>query len=868
MKISRLHSLAPSTGRGRFVYLGLLGLTFLLFTACAPPDGDANSNAAAGGDAGSPPDVRAEIWPAGQSPVGLDPDIEAKVDEVLASMTVQQKVGQVIQSEIRHTTPEDVKTYHLGSVLNGGGSHPGGDKHATPEDWLALADAYWDAAADTSDGAPAIPILWGVDAVHGHNNVIGATLFPHNVGLGATRDADLLREIGAATAREVAVTGLDWDFAPTLAVVRDDRWGRTYEGYSEDPAVVAELGAAYIEGVQGAVGDDFLGQGHILATAKHYLGDGGTQEGIDQGDNLASEEDLRDIHGAGYVTALQAGAQTVMASFSGWHGKKMHGNEGLLTDVLKTQMGFDGFVVGDWNGHGQVAGCTNGNCAQALIAGVDMFMVPEDWKELIENTIAQVESGQIPMERLDDAVRRILRVKHRFGLFDSERRAIRPSERPLAGKTELIGAAEHRAVARRAVRESLVLLKNSDGILPLDPSKKILVAGTTADDLGQQAGGWTITWQGTGNQNADFPGATSIWKGFEEAIKAGGGKATYSADGSFKSRPDVAVVVFGEGPYAEMQGDRLTMQYSPEDDSDIELLRKLQADGIPTVSVFLTGRPMWVNPHLNASDAFVVAWLPGTEGAGVADVLVANADGTPRHEFRGKLPYSWPKSVLQAVINQHPAVHEKDGGEPLFAFGFGLGYGDDGALAELSEEVELKAGPQPARNFFVSGPVPPWQVKAEGVDVKPVDRTVQEDARAATWPGDAEGSVALHSDQSFDLRREANAELSLAFDVKVETAPTAPVHLSVDSAPGQYPTEGDGSFDVTELLPAAGGDWKTVRIALNCFGFAGANLQEVHAAWKISTNGDLALRFAEVKLVSKADGDAPCPQMPSTEEGN
>ena len=415
---------------------------------------------------------------------------------------------------------------------------------------------------------------------------------------------------------------------------------------------------------------------------------------------------------------------------------------------------------------------------------------------------------------------------------------------------------EHRII------EKWLAKQNANAVLPLNPAQTVLVAGDGANNLGKQAGGWTITWQGSGNENSDFPGATSIWQGVVEAIEAGGGKAIYSIDGSFHQKPDVAVVVFGEDPYAEMQGDRLTMQYSPKDDSDLELLKKLQGDGIPTVSVFLTGRPMWVNPHLNASDAFVVAWLPGTEGAGVADVLVANADGTPRHEIGGKLPYAWPSSVLQAVINHNPAAHEKDGGKPLFAYGFGLGYGDDGSLAELSEVVELKAGPQPARNFFVSGPVPPWNVAAEGVTVEPVDRLVQEDARAVTWPGDAEASVSLHSDESFDLRREANAELSLAFDVMVEIAPSAEVRLGVVGAAGQYPTEGDGSLDVTKLLPAVGGDWKTVRIALNCFGFVGANLQEVHSPWKLSTTGDLALRFAEVRLVSKADGEAPCPQVP------
>jgi len=404
------------------------------------------------------PVIHPERWPALSSPVPPDPKMESAIDELLARMSVEEKVGQVIQGEIRHVTPADIKAYHLGSVLNGGGSHPGNAKHTDPEDWLALADTYWEASMDTSGGAAAIPIIWGTDAVHGHTNVIGATVFPHNIGLGATRNPELIRRIGEVTAAEIAVTGLDWDFGPVVAVVRDDRWGRTYESYSEDPGIVRAYAIEMVKGLQGVAGTPgFLDGRHVVATAKHFLGDGGTAGGKDQGDNPSSEAELRDIHGAGYFSAIEAGVQTVMASFSSWRGHKIHGSSELLTDVLKERLGFDGFVVGDWNAHGQVEGCANDSCAAAFNAGIDLFMAPEDWKALWKNTLAQVTSGEISRERLDDAVRRILRVKMRAGLFERGK----PSSRPSAGDLKLFGSPKHRAVAREAVRESLVLLKNN-----------------------------------------------------------------------------------------------------------------------------------------------------------------------------------------------------------------------------------------------------------------------------------------------------------------------------------------------------------------------------------------------------------------------
>ncbi len=812
--------------------------------------------------------VDSESWPRIGSPLPPDPAIESAIDELLAKMTVEEKVGQVIQPQVNKVTPEEVKTYHLGSVLNGGGGWPGGDKYATPGDWLALADAFWEASMDTSDGGQAIPIIWGLDAVHGHNNVIGATLFPHNVGLGAADNPELIRRIGEVTAREVAVTGQDWNFGPTVAVARDGRWGRAYESYSEGPEIVSAYAAAMVEGLQGTPGaEGFLDERRVIATVKHFLGDGGTERGVDQGENLASEAELRDVHGAGYRTGLAAGAQTVMASYNSWHGRKMHGHRELLTGVLKERMGFDGFVVGDWNAHGQVPGCTNDSCAAAFNAGVDMFMVPDDWKGLYENTLAQVRSGEIAAERLDDAVRRILRVKMRAGLFERGK----PSSRPLGGRTELLGSPEHRAVARQAVRESLVLLKNNGGVLPLAPGARVLVAGDGADDIGKQTGGWTITWQGTGNTNDDFPGATSIWAGIREAVEAAGGTAVLSPDGSYEEKPDVAIVVFGEDPYAEFLGDRSSIAYSPGDESDLELLRRLRSEGVPVVSVFLTGRPLWVNPELNASDAFVAAWLPGSEGGGVADVLVAGRDGEPRHDFRGRLSFSWPKSPDQAVLNRGD-----EGYDPLFAYGYGPSYAEPAEVGALSEDagdfvtasrtVYFDAGSVAPWRLFV-GDEANWMVPADaaaaatqGSDhlvLRAVDRRGEGDARAARWSGAAPAAVYLMAGESIDLGRETNGAMAMAFDARVDEAPAGRVLMRMGCG-----AECGGAVDLTERLAAlAPGQWETVAVRLRCFAQAGVDMSRLAMPFALASDGRMRLSFSDVRLVPSEESPADCPPV-------
>lgn len=803
----------------------------------------------------------ASLWPEKQSPLN-GPDAYADdIEALMAEMSVEEKVGQLIQPELRNVTPEDVKRYHLGSILNGGGSFPGGNKNASADAWLALADDFYRASLDDSDGHVAIPIVWATDAVHGHNNVKGATLFPHNIALGATRNPDLIRRIGEVTAREVAVTGLDWNFSPTLAVARDDRWGRTYEAYAEDPEILYEYGKAMVTGLQGEVNtEDFFARGHLWATAKHFIADGGTEGGIDRGDAKISEAELRDLHAAGYFGALDAGVQTVMASFSSWQGDKLHGHRYLLTDVLKGQLGFDGLIVGDWNGHEFVDGCRQDSCPQAINAGLDIFMVPDQWRALHANTVAQVKSGEISEARLNDAVRRVLRVKFRSGMFDKGL----PSERYYAGESELLGSPEHRAVARQAVRESLVLLKNNDQLLPLSPGGDVLVAGDGADNIGKQAGGWTLTWQGTGNTNDDFPGATSIYDGIVAAVEAAGGSAELSVDGTYSAKPDVAVVVFGEDPYAEMQGDRAHLDY--ESDTDLALLKRLQSEGIPVVSIFLTGRPLWVNPEINASDAFVVAWLPGSEGAGVADVIFRDEAGDVAYDFTGKLSFSWPARANQTPLNRAGEY------EPLFPYGYGLTYADEGDLNALSENSGLSLSQAETRlPLFDSRPIEPWQLvlsdvserslvvtgseaSLPGIGVTSVDREFQEDSRHLRWTGAGVAEVALRSEGRVDLSAYRD-EGVLLIDLNVGATPSGPVSLGMRC--GQ---DCVGSVEISEWLKThADGEWHTLALDVDCLLAKGVNPSMVLSPLYIEADNELELTLNDIRLATEYEGKGICP---------
>ncbi|TQM08272.1 exo-1,4-beta-glucosidase [Stenotrophomonas maltophilia] len=795
-------------------------------------------------------------WPQVTWPLAADPALEKRITDLMAGMTVEEKVGQLVQGDIASLTPDDVRRYRLGSILAGGNSDPGGRYDASPAEWLALADAFYDASMDTSKGGKAIPLLFGIDAVHGQSNIIGATLFPHNIGLGATRSPELLRKIGGITALETRVTGMEWTFAPTVAVPQDDRWGRSYEGYSESPEVVASYAGAMVEGLQGRVGTpEFLDGRHVIASVKHFLGDGGTTDGKDQGDTRISEPDLVRIHAAGYPPAIAAGAQTAMASFNSVNGEKMHGHRHYLTDVLKGRMNFGGFVVGDWNGHGQVKGCTTTDCPATINAGLDMAMASDSWKGFYETTLAAVKDGRITPQRLDDAVRRILRVKFRLGLFE----AGRPSTRAVGGQFALIGAPAHRAVARQAVRESLVLLKNQNGVLPLSPKQRILVAGDGANDVGKQAGGWTLNWQGTGTTRKDFPNADSIYEGIANQARAAGGEAVLAVDGRYAVKPDVAVVVFGEDPYAEFQGDRPTLAYKPGNETDLALLKRLKADGIPVVAVFLSGRPLWVNREINAADAFVAAWLPGSEGAGIADVLLRGSDGRVQHDFKGKLSFSWPRTATQYANN----VGQKDY-DPLFAFGFGLTYADNGDLAALPEASGVTGNEGATGVFFARGDAGPGmalrleQGAGQGLTVTRVpdalpddrlkitgvDHLAQEDGRRLAWSGKGEAVAALQSHTALDLQRESNGDLMLLTTLRVDAAPEGEAWLSVGCGVGCSARIAIGP----SLAALPQGQWKRVGVPLKCLAKAGAKLDAIDRPWSVVTADAMTISVSRVAL--------------------
>lgn len=565
-------------------------------------------------------------------------DVEERIDALISQMTLDEKVAQMVQPEQDDIGLAEIKRYGVGSILSGGGSAPAIGNSA--EDWQNHINGMKQAALDSRLG---IPLLYGVDAVHGHSNVDGATIFPHNIGLGSANDEDLMTRMGAVVAEEVRATGIQWTFAPTLANPQNELWGRTYEGFGEDAELVAKLGAAFTKGVQGETdSEDFLTGTHALATAKHYIGEGYTKAGINQGDVEMPEDEfeklLDDTLLVPYKAALDEGVRTVMVSFNSVNGLKCHENGYLINDVLKGELGFTGLVVGDYNGVQQVSGADyKEQIANAVNAGVDLLMEPYSWREVIKHLNASARDGSISMERIDDAVRRILRVKFEAGLFEEE--IASDEEAELMAK---FGSDEHREIAREAVRKSMVLLKNDEvngktAMEALADSKNILVVGTKADDIGTQCGGWTISWQGSTGNTIE---GTTILEGLQNA--AGDRTVTHSAVGDTTGEEDAIVVVVGEVPYAETEGDRSTSSLTITNSDKIiidnmqDSIKEARAKGVPVIMLLLTGRPVTIADYVDQFDAIVEAWLPGTEGDGVADVLLGDYD------FTGTLTYTWP----------------------------------------------------------------------------------------------------------------------------------------------------------------------------------------------------------------------------------
>ncbi len=843
----------PREMRVKSIRMTLLGASLLACLSCTGQK-----------DAETPPvaaaDASAELkdWPALESRFAKDPAIEARVAEILASMTLEQKVGQMVQPEIKSITPEEVRQYYIGSVLNGGGSWPAKNKHASVQDWVALADAYYDASMGTDARIP-VPVIWGTDAVHGHSNVYGATIFPHNIGLGAAHDAELIERIAEATGQSTRATGVTWTFAPTVAVAQNARWGRTYESYSSQPALIREYAAAYVKGMQGLLDKD----GNVVATAKHFIGDGATDGGKDQGNALVTQAQMINVHGQGYYGAIEAGVQTVMASFNSWNdiaaGRdygKMHGSRDLLTVALKEKMGFDGFVVSDWNGIGQVTGCKDDSCPQAINAGIDMVMVPDAWKSFIANTIAQVKSGEIPQARIDDAVTRILRVKLRARLWEHK-----PSASQFAGKPESL---VHRDLARRAVRESLVLLKNDGATLPLKKGQRVLLVGKSADSISHQTGGWSLTWQGTDNTNADFPNADSIAAGLREQLGEANVILRDSAEGVDPASYDVVVAAIGETPYAETNGDIVpsdTMAHSRRHPEDLAVLKAAAATGKPVVTVFLSGRALYANDLLNLSSSFVAAWLPGTEGKGITDVLVAGADGKPAHDFRGKLTFPWPAVACPNADST-----------PQFALDSGLRNGDTKQVGTLPEDATASCGEATALGIFKQSDIAPFTLQMEAggatqavgndmnatqrwpqakpaLQVATVQVNTQQDAKEVTWLAPAR--FFARNPSKNNLAAMATARGVVQFDVVVKQAPAKPVQftLGCGAACG-------ASLDLTATFSGdAVGRKQTVKVPLACFGKLGADLTGVDTPFSITADAPFAAAFTDIQVVAgAADG--------------
>ncbi|MGY2894733.1 glycoside hydrolase family 3 protein [Deinococcus sp. UYEF24] len=593
------------------------------------------------------------VAPAGEARVTAllpyrDPALtpQARASDLLSRMTLAEKIGQMTQAErgaVRN--PADIADYALGSLLSGGGSAP---PNNTPAGWADMTDSFQKAALRTRLG---IPLLYGTDAVHGNNNLLGAVLYPHNIGLGASRDPALVTRIGRATAEEVAATGANWTFSPCLCVARDVRWGRTYESFGERPELVTEM-SGIVNGYQGTPGHP----GSILATAKHYLGDGGTTYGsstdgylLDQGDTRLTETQLRAVHLPPFQAAIKAGVGSVMVSFSSWNGVKMHAQAYLISEVLEGELGFQGFVVSDWAGVDQISPDYAAAVRTAINAGVDMVMVPNDYPRFIRALTGEVQAGRVPVARINDAVKRVLTQKFRFGLFEHPL-----ADRPFASG---VGSAAHRALARQAVRESLVLLKN-DHLLPISSSvKRLLVTGSSADALGRQLGGWSVTWQGNSGRTTT---GTTILAGLR--ARAGSGvKIDHleNVSAAQAARYDLGVVVVGEAPYAEGKGDRPDLNLNAGDTHATETVCK----AVKCVVIVVSGRPLLLTDQLPQIGALVAAWLPGTEGEGVADMLFGSAG------FTGRLPVTWPRTSRQL-----PVGRPQDAGPPLFPYGFGLSH--------------------------------------------------------------------------------------------------------------------------------------------------------------------------------------------------
>ena len=838
-------------------------------------------------------------WPSINSSITKDSNIEFKVQKILDQMTLEEKIGQMIQPNLRDVTPEEAQAYKLGSLLNGGGTWANNDKYASALDWAKTADEYWTALQEAYNDRPfSIPFMWATDAVHGHNNIFGATLFPHNIGLGAAYDPDLIYRIGIATAKEVTATGMDWTFAPTVATPRNLHWGRVYEGYSEDPEIVYHYAGKMVEGLQGNP-QDLRGEHRVISNVKHWIGDGGTIDGVDRGNNAYTEEQLLNIHAMGYISGLNAGAQVVMSSFSGWlndknvshdnqaYNDKLSGSHYLLTEVLKNKMGFDGVIVSDWNSHAEVIACEDGNANYCINAGLDILMVTarNDWKSTISHAIEGVQSGEIPLSRINDAVTRILRIKMRAGLWEKPK----PTERVNAGQQDTLGHREHKKLAREAVRKSLVLLKNKNNALPLTRKQSLILTGSAANNIQKMTGGWSMTWQGSDTTPDDFPGCQPLLKAIESVNTLS--LTHYIESLTPKTQlPDAefAIVAIGEDPYAEIVGDIKswqTLEYSKLKRayrSDLETIRTLKKAGKKVITLFFSGRPLYVNEEINLSDAFVAAWLPGTEGAGITDIIFKNSTNDIEFDFQGKLSFSWPKMKHSFAVNripphipnyQIPQQEQNPNGKhaPLFNVGYGLNYQQDinqqmdldNIPLDLAESASTETIATQAIEFFGVLSTGDFALNMAdhncwltGVEISgnnasrcatiesmPIDYIHQQDGRKLIFLG-GDAMVYLQSiDQSpINLKPYLNAQGYLTIAIKLIEPPSGKVELAVHRDIPNSPT-----LDITSRLSALPlNEWSELSVSLAEFDLIGCEFEHVNTPFMLFTTATLSLELGKI----------------------
>ena len=824
-----------------------------------------------------------------------DEALEREIESILGEMTLEEKLGQMIQAEVQQFKPGDIETYKIGSGLNGAGVWPAKNRFSSPLVWAEMVDGYWSAAERSFAGRPfRIPFAWATDAVHGHNNLFNATVFPHNLGLGATRDAELIRRIGEVTAAELAASGMDWTFAPTVAVPLDARWGRFYEGYSQDPEVVRSFAEAMVLGLQGDEHDARSAELRVLSSIKHWIGDGGTRWGVDRGANYCSEEELLELHAPGYAAALAAGAQVVMVSFSSWvhernydftpevglpYNGKMHGSRYLIRDVLKERMGFDGVVLTDWDGHCEVTKCTLKDARYCINAGADILMVEArgDWLAILDHTRRDLEEGHIVPERIDDAVRRILRVKWRSTL----REKVRPAEREVVRDADrIVGCAAHRTVAREAVRKSLVLLKNDGRLLPLARNRRVLVAGSAADSLPKHLGGWSLSWQSNHLAPEDFPSALTLAGALQAALEPGCFVRHRSGELLGDTGADVAVVALGEDAYAEMMGDIRpwdSLEYAslkPSYAHDLALLHELNAARVPVVCVYFGGRPLYMNEEINLSRSFIAAWLPGIAGEGIADLLLRAPDSSVEHEFTGTLPCAWPATPYGFRLTRpmephthgsHPEYAGDD--EVLFPVGYGLRVANavtapryrlypratvaDPAPA-LNDLVLLGPGEDPrltlriaGNGFWVGADVSRVQ-RTEALlgELQPINRKGVNDAVHVYFNGRIASLYLQLPDWNVeDMRGYLAAKAELAFDIRIHALGKGPVRLS---AHNRFPSV--GVWDATSLfvgLPV--GEWTRVRIPLRELAAAGSDFSKVNVPFMLHTEAEMRFDIGDLR---------------------